>query len=348
MKKNESNIGILFFTKEQASLLHVLSKKITLSGGPDSNSVNSEIDTEIIEFKNMLTVSQNTIIEKYKNQEIPALAFENMEEFSKEISNEKELKKEILENSYDIQYLGSRSQILLKLIEQKAFAYDIDNKAKIVRTVANFNGGGQNKISKELSKVELSSHSGIPLGPHTEAPYNCTFKSKDGLSPSPSSLIISAKYNPGLEPTFVIPILPILERIGIENTLALSLNYFTFTQSDSFTNVENRCEKKKVSILDFNEEEGFSVRYNSYRFSITNDAPLRVKRAYELFCKEVDKNQPEEYVVTNKSAIIINNYRALHSRNVIKHNGRVLVRLFGISNKIEYTMLSNNPLIIKG
>ena len=215
--------------------------------------------------------------------------------------------------------------------------------------VANFKGGGLNKRSDELDSVELSSHAGIPLGLHTEAPYNCTFKSKDNLSPSPSSLIISAKSNPGLEPTFVVPTLPILKKIGIENTLALTLNYFHFTPSDSFLE-ESRKEyqQKNVSILDFDKEQGFAIRYNSYRFSIDKNAPSLVKKAYKVFCEELDKIQPYQHPLTQKSAIIINNYRAMHSRNIIKDNTRILVRLFGTLNKDNSTVISENPLVVKG
>lgn len=359
IRKDESNqfmemqvqqdIQTIYFEKKQANYLHQLSDEIAFLGGPEDPRTSSLVSMGVIKLKEKLSSSQNSILHNYINGKTSVLVFENMNEFSIERDTlDKFPSLSVLEKSYDILYLGGRNQILLKLIEEDAFAYDIDNEGKLIRVVANLKGGGLNKLLDESETVELSSHAGISLGPHTEAPYNCTFKSKDGLSPSPSSLILSAKCNPGLEPTLVIPISPILKRIGIENTLALTLNYFYFTRSDSFIDNKGDTMKKNVSILDFDEEQGYSIRYNSYRFSIDENAPILIKKAYKLFCEEINRTQPFEYAVTEKSAIIINNYRALHCRNIIEDNRRLLVRLFGISKKIQPTIISTNPLVIKG
>lgn len=73
-----------------------------------------------------------------------------------------------------------------------------------------------------------------------------------------------------------------------------------------------------------------------------------VKKAYKVFCEEIDEIHPYQHPLTQKSAIIINNYRAMHSRNIIKDNRRILVRLFGTLNKDDSTVLSHNPLVLKG
>lgn len=98
----------------------------------------------------------------------------------------------ILENRFDILCLAARNQILLNLVDHRSFAYDIDNDGKLVRLVANFKGGGIERINTEPAKIEISWHSGLLLGPHTEAPYWCAVKAKDNHSPSPSALILSA------------------------------------------------------------------------------------------------------------------------------------------------------------
>jgi hypothetical protein len=350
MRKEETEeIQTIYFEKEQAELLHYLSDEIAFIDGPQSKGAKSLASLGASKLKKTFSNVQNSIINNYVDGKISGLIFENMREFTVENDNlNEELSLEEHEKSYDILYLGGRNQILLKLINEEAFAYDIDNEGKLIRVVANFKGGGLNKISNESESVELSSHTGITLGPHTEAPYNCTFKSKDGFSPSPSSLILSAKCNPRQEPTLIIPISPILKKIGIEYTLALTSNHFYFTRSDSFIDNKNEYEQKKVSIIDFDEEQGYSIRYNSYRFSIDENAPSLVKEAYILFCDEVNAAEPIQYSLTRNSAIVINNYRALHCRNIIEDNRRLLVRLFGISNKTEPTIISNNPLIVKG
>jgi len=309
----------------------------------------SIIDKAALKLKKTFSIVQNSILNNYKDGAISILIFENMKEFSTEDDIIRECPPLIeLEKSYDIFYLGGRNQILLKLIEEESFSYDIENEGKLIRIVANFKGGGINERSDELKTVELSSHAGIGLGLHTEPPYNCTFKAKNNLSPSPSSLIISAKSNPVLEPTFVVPTLPILKKIGIENTLALTLDYFHFTRSDSFSDNGVEYQQKNVSIIDFDEKQGFSIRYNSYRFTIDENAPSLVKKAYKVFCSIIDEIHPYQHSLTQKSAIIINNYRAMHSRNIIKDNRRILVRVFGTLNKSYSTVLSNNPLVLKG
>lgn len=145
-----------------------------------------------------------------------------------------------------------------------------------------------------------------------------------------------------------MPVLPILEQLGIENTLALTLNYFHFTRSDSFIDSEDISQEKNVSIIDFNEKQGFSIRYNSYRFSVDDKAPFLIKNAYRIFCEKIKTIQPYEHVLTQQSAIIINNYRAMHSRNIVKDNRRILVRLFGTLNKANSIILRSNPLVLKG
>lgn len=347
--EESQEIQTIYFDKEQAELLHYLSDEIAFLGGVENKGAKSFTSIGAKKIKDTFSNIQNSILSNYIDGKISVLIFENMKEFIDKNTNlNKELSLNEHEKSYDILYLGGRNQILLKLINEEAFAYDIDNEGKLVRVVANFKGGGLNKIENEAENVELSSHTGISLGPHTEAPYNCTFKSKDGLSPSPSSLILSAKFNPKLEPTLVIPVGPILKKIGIENTLALTANHFYFTRSDSFVESKEKYQQKKVSIIDFDEEHGYSIRYNSYRFTIDENAPSLVKEAYKLFCDEINASVPFEYSLTQSSAIVINNYRALHCRNIIEDNRRLLVRLFGISNKAVPTIISNNPLVIKG
>jgi len=79
--------------------------------------------------------------------------------------------------------LAARNQILLKLVDNSALAYDMDNEGKLVRLVANFKGGGLTKIPAEPDIKGLSSHSSLALGPHTVAPYWCAANVKDGHSP---------------------------------------------------------------------------------------------------------------------------------------------------------------------
>jgi hypothetical protein len=252
-----------------------------------------------------------------------------------------------LEGHENVLCIGVRSQLLLKLVDHRAFAYDIDNHAQIVRVVANFKGGGHMPIEHEPERAEQSSHSGLSLGPHTEAPYWCAIRPHEGHSPSPSALILSALWNPASEPTSVIPVSPILNALGIDRCLALTAPWFRFTRSDSFVAGKGE-DGQHVSLLTFDGHGGFAVRFNSYRFSVMEEAPTFVKEAYRVFCRAVDASIPFQHALTQRSVIIINNTRALHCRDIVKDNRRALVRLFGYSRHAEWISYSEDPLLVRG
>jgi len=46
--------------------------------------------------------------------------------------------------------------------------------------------------------------------------------------------------------------------------------------------------------------------------------------------------------------MVINNTRALHCRDVIKDNRRVLVRIFGLSKFSTPIVISEDPLLVRG
>ncbi|WP_235863927.1 hypothetical protein [Pseudomonas jessenii] len=46
--------------------------------------------------------------------------------------------------------------------------------------------------------------------------------------------------------------------------------------------------------------------------------------------------------------MVINNIRALHCRDVIKDNRRVLVRIFGLSKFSCPIVVSEDPLVLQG
>ncbi len=144
-----------------------------------------------------------------------------------------------LENRYDVLCLASRNQILLELVDNRAFAYDMDNEGSWFRPVANFKGGGLIKINAEPETKELSSHSGLALGPHTEAPYWCAVNAKDGHS----RLLVTHTFRlmepePGTYADYCSP--PILEKIGVTNCLALTTGNFQFTRSDPSSEARER------------------------------------------------------------------------------------------------------------
>ncbi|MEB0109513.1 hypothetical protein [Pseudomonas sp. MH9.3] len=343
----EQELKVFSFDRHQSNLLHKFSEGLVAIGGPQASGARTKALSAATELKYSFSKGQCELLRAYSDGLVSLLIFEGLQKIT-DTGPPEELPDLIsLERRHDVLCLAARNQILLNLVDNTAFAYDMDNNGKLVRLVANFKGGGLNEIQVEPDVKELSSHSGLALGPHTEAPYWCSVNAKNGHSPSPSSLILSALWNPGMEPTTVIPLPPVLERIGIANCLALTTDNFQFTRSDSF--VSGKGENGYgVSILEFDDKFGFSARFNSYRFSVSDDASDFVKNAYNVFCQCVGEAAPIEYCLTQESAIIINNVRALHCRDVIKNNRRVLVRIFGLSKSSSSLVISEDPLLLKG
>jgi hypothetical protein len=204
----EQEIRTFSFDIQQSTLLHKFAKKLAAIGGPQAPGARSQASLAATELKFSFSKNQSELLSAYSDGLVSVLIFEGLQKIT-DVSPPNELPDlASLENRYDVLCLAARNQILLKLVDNSAFAYDMDNEGKLVRLVANFKGGGLIKINAEPEIKELSSHSGLALGPHTEAPYWCAVNAKDGHSPAPSSLILSALWNPSLEPTRVIPLPP--------------------------------------------------------------------------------------------------------------------------------------------
>lgn len=122
---------------------------------------------------------------------------------------------------------------------------------------------------------------------------------------------------------------------------------FQFTRSDSFVSGKGE-DGRNVSILEFDDKTGFAARFNSYRFSVNDNVSTFVKTAYTALCQGVDEATPVECTLTQESAMVINNIRALHCRDVIKDNRRVLVRIFGLSKFSTPIVVSEDPLVLQG
>jgi len=341
------DIKIFSFDIRQSILLHRFAEELAAIGGPQAPGAKSKASLAATDLKFSFSKDQCELLAAYSNGLVCVLIFEGLQKITDGSPPHELPNLTSLENRYDVLCLAARNQILLKLLDNSSFAYDMDNEGKLVRLVANFKGGGLTKINAEPEIKELSSHSGLALGPHTEAPYWCAVNAKDGHSPSPSSLILSALWNPSLEPTRVIPLPPILEKIGVTNCLALTTGNFQFTRSDSFVSGKGE-DGRNVSILEFDDKVGFAARFNSYRFSVNENVSIFVKQAYTDLCQRVAEATPAEYTLTQESAMAINNTRALHCRDVIKDNRRVLVRIFGLSKFSSPIVISDDPLLLQG
>ena len=339
----------IILNENQASTLDVFTRHLTDAGGPSVSGVQKIAKHYAELFFSKLSVKQKTYLDNYADGHMAVLMFTGM--LVPDDFDIPDVLPSLAELEYDSRgnYLAARNQLLLCLVQQRPFAFDMDNDGKIVRFVANFKGGGRIPRDDEgpAHPVNLSSHAGAGLGPHTEAPYHCSVHSRDLHSPAPSSLILTALWNPLDEPTQVIPLGRILDEIGIRDALALTSPSFRYTRSDSF--VKGKGEQdSSVSILEFDPQGEFSVRYNNYRFSVLPDATPLVKQAFMNFKSRIQSATPFAFSLQPSSALIINNSRALHCREIIQDNRRLLIRLFGYSRFAEPIILSDDPLIVQG
>lgn len=342
----------LHISSEISTLLGEMAYTLALAGGPDSSNAQNLVFHFKKEIIDKLTDNEKNIIEKYINKEIPYLVLEGINNINFcnngiDINKLEQLPPiETLKNDIDILTLASLEQIILAILQEDAFAYDIDNYGEIVRIVANFKGGGIKKLENE--NPDKSSHSGIGLSAHTEAPYHTLTKVVDNHSPSPSSLILTGRCNPLNEPTSLIPISRILERLSIEEVLALTTECFDFTRSETFNNGQG-TGGENISILEVDKNGYMGMKYNSYRFTPNRNASTKIKNAFYKFESIVRQNDLVDFITLNTNTVlIINNSLCLHCRDTIRDNRRTLVRLFGYRKNIEYIKINENPLIVKG
>ena len=195
--------------------------------------------------------------------------------------------------------------------------------------------------------VELSSHAGLRLGPHTEAPYHCSVIARDGHSPAPSALVLSARWNPANEPTRIVPLRSVIEGLGSLDVLALTSRSFDFTRSECFVDGHG-AGGTATSIIDFDEQGGFSVRYNAYRFSLNDQACDAAARAFDAFQARLAQTPALDFVLQPDSVLLVNNTRALHGRELLSDNRRLLIRLFGYSRFARPLILKEDPLLVRG
>lgn len=339
---------------EQATLLvQEVAAKIAKMGGCQAQGAGQLArETAQLLLNQYLNETDKTEILRFIQQETCLIVFENL--YIKNIDGSDIVIPDVLpamqelETDLECLKLSASNQILLATVEQFAFAYDIDNYGKIMRLVGNFKGGGATKLANEdASKVDKSSHSGIALGAHTEAPYHSATKVVDNHSPAPSSLVLTARYNPLSEPTTVIPLQLILEQLHYLELLALTTNNFDFTRSETFTDGKG-TGGSKVSILEFNDDGVIGIKYNSYRFTANANAPEKIKLALDKFNALIENATAYKINLQPNTCIIINNTLALHCRDVIQDNRRLLIRIFGYLNNIECIKLQDDPVLVQG
>lgn len=343
-----NDVATLTFDALQAERLEVAAIDIAGIGGPQASGARDRANQAAQQIAGTLTGEQRNLVSHYAAGRMSLLIVNGMMDGTDGDIPEALPDLSVLQSELHCLRLASRSQILLSLVEHRAFALDLDN-CELVRLVGNFKGGGKVKLEVEKgdAPVERSSHSGVALGAHTEPPYYCSIKSLGSHSPSPSTLILTARWNPKSEPTSIIPMNSVIERIGAHNALALTAKEFNFARTESFAAGKGE-DGAGVSILDIDDDGTFVVRYNAYRFSASDAAPASAKQAFETLKEEVSRAEVVRVGLQPDTAILINNSKALHSRDEVEDNRRLLIRMFGYSRDAREIVLSDDPLLVQG
>lgn len=344
-----SEVAYLNFDQEQAYTLAAASQDLADLGGPQVQGVASKAQRWVRQLESTLAPDQKVLLQHFADGQLSALMFSNMPWLGEDPVPDYLPDLATLSRTDRCLYLASRNQLLLALAHHRAFAFDIDNEGQHVRLVGNFKGGGSEPRPDEdrNARVELSSHAGLGLGPHTEAPYNCSVIARGGHSPAPSALILTARWNPANEPTCIIPLRGIIERLGSLNALALTSPAFDFTRSDCFVTGQGEAGQA-ISMLQFDPHGGFTLRYNAYRFSLNEHAGELAAQAFDAFQALIEGAQPLSFALQPDNALLINNSRALHCRDTLSDNRRLLVRLFGYSQFARPLVLIEDPLQVRG
>ncbi|NIE75556.1 hypothetical protein F3J45_14040 [Pantoea sp. Ap-967] len=337
------------FSTVQAYKLDKASRHLSRLGGPDAPGSADLSIHYAFDLKNYLTTAQLSQLSAFIDGKVCAIDFSSMLPLRTDPVPDSLPPIDELAHAPETIYLASRHQVLLGLVGYRSFAFDIDNDAKQLRLVANFKGGGERPLVHEAphQPAELSSHAGVCLGPHTEPPYNCSVVAEGGHSPAPSALILTARWNPQGEPTRLTPMRPVIAKLNGLEALALSSRSYRFSRSECFIK-DDSPPPAASSILQFDGHFGYTLRYSTYRYSLDNHAVPHAKKALHTLRRLITQVEACTYTLDSSSALLINNSQALHGRDIIQDNRRLLIRLFAYSPQTEPLVLHSDPLVVRG
>ena len=339
----------LHFNSHQARLLDRACKHLAVHGGPDTQGTAVLARRWAAALYKKLDATQRAAVDTFAAGFGIALYFQKMKIIESDHTPDQLPALSDLKRDLATLYLASRNQILLNLVQHRSFAFDIDNQSKQVRLVGNFKGGGRVSLPNEkvTDQVELSSHAGVGLGLHTEPPYYCAIKPEAGHSPAPSSLILTARWNILNEPTRILPLPSVVERLNGIEALSLASPSFMYTRSECLTAAP---DEKSIpgSILQPDSQSGFAIRFSAYRHSPIPHSSKLVTDAFRSLHTLIGSSRPLEYVLQPDSALLIDNTRTLHGRDTVKDNRRLLIRLFGYCSTATPIVLQPDPLVVRG
>ena len=144
-----SDVEVFTFTGAQAEMLEASAVEIAKNGGPQIPGTKSRALQSAAEICATFDATQAIAAKRFANGELSLLIFEGMLDpigcdTPVELPN-----LGVLQSDFHCLKLASRSQILINIVEHRAFAFDLDSN-ELVRLVGNFKGGGKTSSRKSL------------------------------------------------------------------------------------------------------------------------------------------------------------------------------------------------------
>jgi hypothetical protein len=346
-------IETLKFNNVARDILHDASLDLADAGGPDS--VGAQDRGRVVAKKLLLALhpAERQKVTAFKEGETAALVFDGMTYLETDAPPDELPSEPLLQADRATRYYASRNQILQALVEERPFAYYVENDGKIVRLVGDFRKPKPvaATVATELAAaraaaIERSSHRGTLLGAHTEGPYYAVKHPKGQHSPAPSTLILTARWNPLNQPTHLLPSKTIIDELLPGDSLNFVLKYFRFATSDSYRAGTDAA--RWVPLIDLHDDGSVAMRMNVHRAEVERQAPEHVKQSFQRLLAAIEGAMPTEIVLTPERAIIIRNTQCFHGRDAIVDPRRLLIRMFGYSADAQWVLVQADPFIVKG
>ena len=324
--KKEGYVAVRLSAK-QAHALQKECVSIVEAGGPESGTAQAMAAAAAERMQALLSKRQLAKFQRYANGQIAVLHVLGCDQPVNDPVPDVLPDRGCLQGDFVTNLLASRSQVILAMVGQDAVSYEFENKGLIARLVGNFLGGGETPIDVPESKVAAgsSSHHGGLLAPHTEGPYFAMRWDVTGPAPSPATLALTGRWNPLAEPTCVVVLRPILNSLGIQ-LIGLCLSAFRFGVSDSYEGAE---APRQVQVVEYAKDGDFAVRYNDLRLQAEDDAPEIAKGALAALRDKIHSARPRHVALGPSDVLLINNTQAVHARDIVRDNRRLLIRVFG-------------------
>jgi hypothetical protein len=336
-------LSYLELASEEVLRLNAWADRIAKVGGPDVAAAATLVEQAVADLVVNLSPIVRKTIGQYRGGELAALTFTGLTVGRAPPPPAILPARRRLQASRYIRFLAARSQVLLALCNENAFAFDIENDGQIVRLVADFSG--LDRSTQHRAGGQSSQH-GTRLMPHTEGPYHSSQRVVGEHSPAPSSLILTAAWNPENEPTGLILTQPLLEHQTGEALCALVRPDFMFSRSDSY--VADAQPPVATSLLELDPFGEFALRFNRGKVSCRPDAPPAAHRSLAALFVAIDNAQLIEVALQNNVVCLINNSRVVHLRDAVADPRRVLVREFGARRQLPQVVLRANPRLVRG